>query len=115
MRERLAAVERMLPNWVLVAETADGGVVGWAHVALLAYLTGDAEVGILGLVVAAASRGTGIGAQLLRAAEQGARARNAQRLTVRSRVECERAHRFYERSGYRRIKTQAVFAKRLVD
>ena len=115
MRERLAAVERASSDCVLVAEIAERGVAGWLHVALLAHLTADAEAEILGLVVAAASRGTGVGAELLRSAEQWARAHGARRLTVRSRVERERAHRFYERAGYRRIKTQAVFVKPLDD
>jgi hypothetical protein len=33
---------------------------------------------------------------------------------VRSRVTRERAHQFYEREGYRLLKTSHVFEKRLV-
>jgi GNAT superfamily N-acetyltransferase len=110
---RLAAIEAMPANAVLVAEGAEGRVVGWLHVAQAATLTGDAEADILGLVVAEAARGAGIGADLLRAAEAWARAHGHARVRVRSRVERERAHRFYERAGFARVKTQAVFAKML--
>ena len=68
-----------------------------------------AEIG--GLVVAAASRGKGLGGALLRAAEAWAHALGCGCLRVRSRVERERAHRFYERAGFVRAKTQAVFGK----
>lgn len=34
-------------------------------------------------------------------------------MRVRSNVIRERAHRFYEREGYARIKAQAVFRKQL--
>jgi GNAT superfamily N-acetyltransferase len=110
---RLAAIEAEPASRVLVAEDARGRVVGWLHVALTAHLLDDATAEILGLVVTAGARGGGIGAQLLHAAEDWARTRGAVRLRVRSRVERERAHRFYERAGYARAKTQHVFAKPL--
>jgi GNAT superfamily N-acetyltransferase len=110
---RLAAIEAEPASRVLVAEDARGRVVGWLHVALTAHLLDDATAEILGLVVAAGARGGGIGAQLLHAAEDWARTRGAVRLRVRSRVERERAHRFYERADYARAKTQHVFAKPL--
>ena len=112
---RLMAIDETHAACVLVAEGAQGVVVGWVHVACAAHLTDEAEAEILGLIVATASRGAGIGAELLRAAEQWGRSQGAQRLSVRSRIERECAHRFYERAGYRRIKTQAVFVKPLFD
>jgi GNAT superfamily N-acetyltransferase len=112
---RLIAIDGTHTACVLVAERAQGVVVGWVHVARAAHLTHDAEAEILGLIVAAVSRGAGIGAELLRIAEQWARSQGAARLGVRSRLERERAHRFYERAGYRRLKTQAVFVKPLLD
>ena len=108
---RLAVIETLAGHCVLVAEDGDGHVVGWLHVTLAAHLEADADAEILGLVVAAPSRGTRIGAGLLRAAEDWARRRGAPLLRVRSRLERERAHGFYAREGYLRSKVQVVFGK----
>jgi len=48
------------------------------------------------------------------AAEQWARVHGFALMRVRSNVVRERAHRFYEREGYARVKTQAVFRKALM-
>ena len=61
-----------------------------------------------------AFRSRGIGRALLERAEAWARERGVSVLQVRSRVTRERAHAFYEREGYERIKTAYVFRKRLV-
>ena len=63
------------------------------------------------LVVEASARNAGIGAQLLRVAESWAANAGATAILVRSNVIREDAHRFYEREGYRRRKTQHVFEK----
>lgn len=110
---RLAAIEADAVGRVLVAEDAEGRVVGWLHVAQQAHLVDDEVAEILGLVVAESTRGSGVGGGLLRAAEAWARERGVAQLRVRSRVERERAHGFYERAGYRRSKSQHVFAKAL--
>lgn len=110
---RLAAVEAQAAGRVFVAEDAAGVVVGWLHVTLQAQLLDDDVAEILGLVVADAARGRGVGAELLCAAERWARERGATCMRVRSRVERGRAHGFYERAGYARAKTQHVFGKPL--
>ena len=61
------------------------------------------------------SRGVGVGAQLLHAAEQWAAKNGFGRMRVRSNVVRERAHRFYLREGYRERKRQVVFDKDLTD
>jgi GNAT superfamily N-acetyltransferase len=110
--KRLAAIDAASAcSGVLVAEDREGRVVGWLHVGLAAHLTDDASAEILGLVVHESARGAGVGAELLLAAQTWANAHGAAQLRVRSRVERERAHRFYERAGYVRIKTQAVFGR----
>jgi GNAT superfamily N-acetyltransferase len=110
---RLAAIEALPASGVLVAEDDEGRVAGWLQVVLGAQLCDDACAEITGLVVRATARGRRIGSELVRAAEDWACARGARRLRVRSRIERERAHRFYERAGYARIKTQMVFGKPL--
>jgi len=108
---RLAGIESEACARVLVAENGDGRVIGWLHVAARTQLTEDACAEILGLVVEESSRGAGIGESLVRAAEAWAHGEGCTHLRVRSRAERERAHRFYERTGYRRVKTQVVLAK----
>lgn len=110
---RLAGIEAEPLSRVLVAENAEGSVIGWLHVAARAQLTEDATAEILGLVVHERARGAGIGESLIRAAEQWAIASGCTTMRVRSRTERERAHRFYERGGYARVKSQLVLAKTL--
>src|SRR5262249_5748556 len=97
---------------ILVAEVA-GRVVGWIHVAVTPLLELDLGAEILGLVVDRDHRSAGVGAALLAEGERWARAAGCTAVRVRSRIARERAHAFYERSGYTRVKTQHAFEKSL--
>ncbi len=97
---------------VLVAEV-DGRVVGWGHVASVVSLEAEPFAELRGLVVDETVRGRGIGAQLVKAAEDWGRERGMEVLRVRTNVVRERTHRFYEREKFTRAKTQLVFVKRL--
>jgi GNAT superfamily N-acetyltransferase len=110
---RLAGIEAEPHSRVFVAENVDGEVIAWLHVAVRAQLTEDSSAEILGLVVADGERSFGIGAALLGVAESWARQLGCAQVRVRSRVERERAHAFYRRAGFARVKTQAVLAKPL--
>lgn len=110
---RLAGIEAEPSSEVLVAEDGEGRVVAWIHVAARSQLTEDTCAEILGLVVEESARGAGIGARLVLAAEEWARAAGCARIRVRSATRRERAHAFYERCGYARVKTQLVLAKPL--
>jgi GNAT superfamily N-acetyltransferase len=109
IRARLAELNG--ESQVLVA-AGELGLSGFVAVAM----TRDFIVGtrgmILGLVVADGSRSAGVGSELLAAAECWAFDRGAAVVMVRSNVIRNRAHRFYERKGYRRVKSQHVFEKR---
>lgn len=97
---------------VLVAECSTA-IRGWVAVTLSTTLTHDAQAEIVGLVVDAGSRGRGVGAVLVGAAEQWSREHGCAQLRVRSNVLREDAHRFYEREGHLRLKTQVLFGKSL--
>ena len=84
------------------------------HVALVTSLESGLRANIGGLVVDEAHRSSGVGAELLAAAEAWARERAATKMVVRSRVTREGAHRFYEREGYVLVKTSHVFEKPIV-
>jgi ribosomal protein S18 acetylase RimI-like enzyme len=77
-------------------------------------LENDSSAEILGLVVAEGRRSAGVGRELVDAAERWAVAAGCRAMRVRSRVTRERAHAFYERHGFRRIKTQHAFEKALM-
>ena len=113
MRRRFERVAADPEHRVYVAETATGTVIGWIHVHLTRYLATDIRGEIAGLIVDATVRSQGIGAQLLRAAEDWTKAKGGAVLSLRSNVVRKDAHRFYERSGYAVTKTSLNFRKSL--
>jgi GNAT superfamily N-acetyltransferase len=110
---RAAVVDSRGHGAVLVAEE-DGRVVGWIHVVSTPVLETDLYAEIAGLVVDERCRSRGVGLALLDAAESWARDAGCTTIRVRSRIARERAHAFYERHGFRRIKTQHAFEKKSV-
>jgi GNAT superfamily N-acetyltransferase len=114
LSERLAPILDSREDAVLVALGEREQLIGWIHVAIERGLEASHVAGLRGLVVDEAHRSGGVGRALLRAAESWARAHGCTVVTVRSRVARERAHRFYQREGYARVKTSHVFCKPLV-
>ena len=113
MRKRLKRVREQNIGQVFVAVDATLSVVGWTHVVERFHLEDEPFVELAGLVVDERTRGAGVGAALLQAAESWARDQGHDRLRVRSNVVRERAHRFYAREGYAERKRQVVFDKLL--
>ena len=109
---RWSAIASDAGHAVLVA-VHHGRVVGWLHAATRPILEFDLSAEIWGLVVDERERGAGIGRALVSAAEQWAVDSGCTTMRVRSRIERARAHAFYERDGYARVKTQHVFQKPL--
>jgi len=97
-------------NAVLAAE-ADGAVIGWIQVVGTHRVDSEPYAEIAALVVDAAHRGGGIGAELVAAADGWAVRHGFRTLRVRSNVVRERTHAFYERLGFARTKSQVVFAR----
>lgn len=110
---RLAPILVSPRDVVLVAVDEADAPVGWVHVQDRLSLASQAEAQLAGLVVDAAHRSSGVGAALLAAAEAWAAERGLASVQVYSRVERERAHRFYERHGYRLVKTSRVLVRDL--
>jgi GNAT superfamily N-acetyltransferase len=87
---------------VLVAEL-DGAVVGCLSTSVMRVLHRPAPVGRISMMVVDESlRGRGIGAELVRAAEQTLAEQGCSMIEVTSHVRRTEAHRFYERLGYER-------------
>ena len=112
--DRLRRVMDAADHRVLIAETADREIVGWVHVFGAVRLESDGFAELGGLVVAQGRRGLGVGASLVASAEQWALENAYHRLRIRSRMERTEAHRFFERIGFERRKTQRVFERFLV-
>ena len=113
VRARFLQIPRTPEQRLLVAVDELGEVVGWIHAGVTRTLESPAGVEIFGLVVDQQRRGGGIGAALVRAVERWAVSLGIRRLRLRSNVVRERAHRFYGRLGFRIVKTQHAFEKRL--
>lgn len=99
-------------NATVIVAVEEANVLGFIAIAARPDFVEERAV-VEGLVVEEASRNAKVGAQLLRAAEAWAATTGATAMLVRSNVVREDAHRFYEREGYRRRKTQHVFEKSL--
>lgn len=102
MRERLTAILADSGYATFVAE-AGGDVVGVAGAALGLYYEKDGLYSrLVVLAVSSATRGLGIGGQLVRAVEHWAAGQGAREVFVNSGLHRVEAHRFYERCGYSR-------------
>jgi len=98
---------------VLVAEDADGAVIGYGHVGGTHHLDLDPYAEIRALVVDESRRSRGTGAALVAAMMAWGTEHGYREMRVRSNVVRERAHAFYERLGFARVKRQQVFALKL--
>lgn len=97
---------------VLVATSGDRAV-GWAALLIDEAFVEGFGAFLEGVVVDEAARGRGIGRQLLDAVEARARERGCGEIRVQSNVIRERAHSFYERNGYSKVKAQYQLRKPL--
>jgi GNAT superfamily N-acetyltransferase len=99
--ERLAELRRDAPSTEMWVAELEGAVVGMATVKEFGGIHTSTPVVLLTvLVVDERVRGRGVGAALVRAAEESAQARGATRLSLTSAVHRKEAHRFYEGLGY---------------
>jgi GNAT superfamily N-acetyltransferase len=87
--------------------------VGWAAVCIEHGFIEGRVAWIEGFIVDEGSRSAGIGRELLGAVERWARQRDCTTMRVQSNVVRERAHAFYERNGYIKIKAQFALRKTL--
>lgn len=115
MTARLQTLAEDDRHAVFVAVKADGEVVGWIHIYLCPLLIASREAVIGGLVVDENHHSRGVGTRLVQEAEDWARARGCEGMTVRTNVVRERTPAFYRRLGFREVKVQRVFHKCLKE
>ena len=109
-------LERLLASagdLILVATVPPNEVIGWVHANEQHLLDSGRRAEILGLVVDAAWQGRGAGRLLVEAVEAWARTRGLPTLAVRSNIVRTQSHPFYERIGFKRVKTQHSYRKSL--
>jgi GNAT superfamily N-acetyltransferase len=111
--ERLRSLAGHPDHAVLVAEDDSGVVIAWIHIRGSHFVESAPFAEIAGLVVDERHRGQKLGESLVEAAARWARERGYATLRVRSNTIRERAHAFYERQGFTRIKTQVVLSRTL--
>jgi GNAT superfamily N-acetyltransferase len=113
MRTRLCRLFASSKDAIFVAESEEGGFLGWIHGTLTQFLESEFRVEIAGLVVDERFHRRGVGRDLVKQVERWALERGAEQSSVRCRITRPEAHRFYESLGYSQTKTQIVFRKSL--
>jgi GNAT superfamily N-acetyltransferase len=108
---RLAALREWPDQEAFVAEL-DGAVVGLCQVQGVRLLASDGYAEIQALVVSAARQGSGLGRRLVAHACDWAFARGYDRVRLRSGVQREAAHAFYEHLGFEKAKASYAFELR---
>jgi GNAT superfamily N-acetyltransferase len=115
VRARFGGIDAAPDHGLFVAETADGRLAGFLHVFVIRTMESEPRAEIGRLVVDGAQRSHGVGTLLMERAETWAREHGCKIVSLRSNVIRERAHAFYERLGYKHVKTQKSFRKLLQD
>jgi len=110
--ERLERLLARDDNTVLVA-TDGGDVIGWLHGAEHELLETGRHCEILGLIVDARARRSGVGHRLIGAVEEWAASRGLDQIAVRSNIVRVESHPLYGGLGYARVKTQHAYRKQL--
>lgn len=108
VRRRHDAVATAPGHAMMVAEL-DGRIVALCHMFERPALEKPPEVVVQALVVDATCRGTGVGNQMMAAAEAWGLARGMRSVCLSSDVSRDDAHAFYEARGYRRAGTSHWF------
>ncbi len=110
--ERIRRIISREDQQFLVAVAGDRPIA-WVHAAILELVESEAIVVIGGLVVDKSYRRQGIARTLMEHVETWAKSRGYFIIRLSSSSTRTAAHQFYERIGYRNIKTQYSFIKTL--
>ncbi len=103
MRKAFAAISRNRDHQILVAERG-GEVIGALHLMIFRHLGhGLRPLGVVeNAVVATSHRSRGVGELMMAAADKIARRNRCYKMALTTNLKRDRAHRFYERLGWRR-------------
>ena len=110
---RLRDLIKSKDHGVFVARDENGVVYGWVVVEIRLSLEGGRKAEITGLVVGESFRKLGIGSQLVAKSEFWAIKLGVSKLIVRSNIERDQAHKFYNEAGFTLMKTSHYYEKGL--
>lgn len=113
VEQRLKHIQQERNHAVFVAESLNGAIA-WIHVYVCPHVQVDLQAEIGGLIVDENDRRCGIGQRLMQHAQQWAYEQGCTNILVRSNIIRQKAHNFYQKIGYSKIKTSLVFHKALV-
>ena len=110
--------ERLIPyknkaHGVVFVAVLDGTVVGWISLNVVCYFYVKPFIEVSGFVVEEKERNKGIGKRLLEVAEAWTKEQGYRLIRIRTNVIRERAHKFYENNGYKKVKEQKVYIKEI--
>lgn len=102
--KHLRSLKRLKHHHVVVAQ--NGGIaVGWMHLEIVTGMLSEPRVEIQAVVVNESNRGQGIGKALMNYAKAWTKKKKVKMLYLRTNVNRNDTHRFYEREGFKLIKT----------
>lgn len=107
---RFAKISKNHDHCLLVAQK-DDLVVGWVHIIIMQEILNDKTGTIRGLIVDAKYQNQGIGKLLMHSAEEWISKQGCHSVRVNSNIIRLEAHKFYEKIGYKNVKTQVIFKK----
>jgi GNAT superfamily N-acetyltransferase len=111
--QRLKKIQKAKNHVVYVAAIKEGKIIGLIHAFLCSQVASETKALIGGLVVDERCRFTGVGRRLVAKAEEWAAKKGCSILRVRSNIIRRETQPFYEDPGFKRIKTQHIYQKKL--
>lgn len=114
-QRRIAAIAGCPDHLLLVciSDEREGRIDGWLQACASITVQCGFRVEIVGLIVDAGERKKGVGSLLVAQSEKWAASIGSDRVRVRSNLQREESHRFYEEIGYSETKTQVVYQKEI--
>lgn len=107
-----ALEEAVINNPFRDAVSDQSGWLGWAAAEIRMLLVSGRKAELMGLVVSVRARREGVVKALVEATEGWVCKQGLNAMTVRSNVLRPESHPFYEKLGYKPLKTQHVYVKR---
>lgn len=104
---RFEELTELSHNALMVCE--ENSVKGWVHLELVSDLIEEKKVEIKALVVEQNERSKGTGSLLVKAASEWAKTYGVTTIYLSCNIIRDRAHAFYEREGFTRVKTSHFF------
>ena len=98
-----------LKNHALFVTSANKAVSGFIHLEAVDDLIEERKVEIKALVVSDSERSSGIGHDLIKTATEWAKLYGVDTLYLNCNILRNRAHEFYEREGFKKVKTSHFF------